>query len=34
MVYDRLTQWLIRAFNGEFLKLNHLKPILDEPEKV
>ncbi|KAH8145102.1 uncharacterized protein LAJ45_10882 [Morchella importuna] len=26
MVYDRLSQWLIRAFNGEYLKLDHLKP--------
>ncbi|KAI5804934.1 putative dipeptidyl-aminopeptidase B [Geopyxis carbonaria] len=27
MVYDRLEQWLIRAFNGEYLKLADLRPI-------
>ena len=27
MVYDRLEQWLIRAFNGEYLKLEDLKPV-------
>lgn len=25
-----LTQWLIRAFNGEFLNLEDLKPISDK----
>lgn len=29
MVYHRLEQWLIRAFNGEFLKLDGLRPIKD-----
>lgn len=27
MVYDRLEQWLIRAFNGEYLGLEDLKPV-------
>jgi dipeptidyl aminopeptidase len=27
MVYDRLRQWLIRAFNGEYLGLEDLKPV-------
>ncbi|KAA8908662.1 putative dipeptidyl-aminopeptidase B [Sphaerosporella brunnea] len=27
MVYDRLRLWLIRAFNGEYLKLEDLKPV-------
>lgn len=27
MVYDRLEQWLVRAFNGEYLKLADLRPI-------
>lgn len=31
MVYDRLEQWLIRAFNGEYLKLADLKPIKETP---
>jgi len=26
MVYDRLRQWLIRAFNGEYLNLSDIKP--------
>lgn len=34
MVYDRLTQWLIRAFNGEFLKLEDLKPIRETVEPI
>jgi dipeptidyl aminopeptidase len=29
MVYDRLKQWLIRAFNGEYLHLQDLKPVKD-----
>lgn len=34
MVYDRLAQWIVRAFNGEYLKLGpgELKPI--DPEKA
>jgi dipeptidyl aminopeptidase len=31
MVYDRLEQWLIRAFNGEYLKLEDLKPVKEAP---
>ncbi|PUU76384.1 putative dipeptidyl-aminopeptidase B [Tuber borchii] len=34
MVYDRLEQWLIRAFNGEFLKLDGLKPIREISEPL
>ena len=27
MVYDRLRQWIIRAFNGEYVGLEDLQPI-------
>lgn len=33
MVYDRLKNWLIRAFNGEFLNLKNLEPIREHVGK-
>lgn len=34
MVYDRLRQWLIRAFNGEYSKLKDLKDLKPKKELV
>ncbi|KAH6890570.1 dipeptidyl peptidase IV N-terminal region-domain-containing protein [Thelonectria olida] len=33
IVYDKLRNWLINAFNGEWLKISNPKPIKDEKEK-